>query len=130
MGCLGTMICQHTGTVSATIRKSPNGTNARVIDADNKLWSVDFDYGTMTGAAACNTLSGVINTAHTGMFTYATDHGANCWCAMQRPISSYWVFYTTYEDSDSCEENCTLRCAQITASNENSFRYALMDSIW
>ena len=130
MPVFSTMMCKRNGTVSAVVYLSPNGTNARVTDSTEKLWAVDFSYGTIHGAAACNSLAGTANTANTGMFTYATDHGVNCWCAMQKPISSYWVYYNAYNTDENCADNCALKCAQMTAINENDFRYALMNSIW
>ena len=122
-------MCKHKNTYIASISKSTNGTAASVTDATNKVWSATFADYTITGNAACNEVSGTVNTVNTALYTVAADQGPYCWCAMQTPLSSYWVFLDTYADAASCASGCTLACGNAIKSNV-TFRTATLESIW
>lgn len=132
LGCVsahGQTMCKHTNTYIASVSKSINGTSSTVISAANKTWSATFSAYTITGNAACNEVSGTVNTVNTGLYTVAGDVGQYCWCQMQTPMSSYWVFLNTYASADACASGCTGACGTAVQSN-TTFRTALLESVW
>lgn len=128
-GAVGQTMCVHKNTYVASVSKSTNGTAASVTSAEDKTWSATFPNYTITGNAACNEIAGTANTANTALYTVAADQGQYCWCEMQRPMSSYWVFLQSYADAGTCASSCTLACATAIQSNV-TFRTAVLESIW
>lgn len=122
-------MCKHKNTYIASVSKSTNGTSASVTSAADKKWSATFANYTITGDAACNEIAGTANTVNTALYTVAADEGPYCWCAMQTPMSSYWVFLDTYSDASSCASGCTLACGTAVQSN-TTFRTAVLESVW
>ncbi len=122
-------MCKHKNTYIASVSKSTNGTTASVTDASAKTWSATFSAYTIHGNAACNEVSGTANTVNTALYTTAGDEGTYCWCQMQRPMASYWVFLDTYATAAACASGCTLACGTATQSNA-TYRTALLESVW
>lgn len=122
-------MCVRKNAYVASVSKSTNGTSAAVTDASLKKWSATFANYTITGNAACNEISGTANTVNTALYTGPGDQGQYCWCSMQTPMSSYWVFLDTYSNDSTCASGCTLACATATQSNV-TFRTALLESVW
>lgn len=124
-----TMMCKHKNTYIASVSKSTNGTSHSVIDATAKTWSATFPQYTITGNAACNDISGTTGTANTALYTVSADQGINCWCEMQQPISSYWVYLKSYNDLSECESDCTSDCGAAIQSNV-AYRTSVLDAVW
>ncbi|MBO4683104.1 MAG: hypothetical protein J5611_00795 [Alphaproteobacteria bacterium] len=122
-------MCKHKNTYIASISKSTNGTSSTVTNAANKTWSATFPNYTITGNAACNEISGTANTVNTALYTTAGDQGTYCWCQMQTPLSSYWVFLDTYGTDSACASGCAGACATAIQSNA-TYRTAILNSIW
>ena len=122
---------------SATVDASANGTT--------KTWQVTMeDSGTgysktVTGVAACNEVTGTVNSPKTNLYTTATDIGPNCWCKMEpveaygyeTGIASYWVLNKSYADETSCAAGCATHCAtDMAATPTSTFRNAILEAIW
>lgn len=138
-------ICAKKGTYVGVLRKNVDGTVADVTNTSTKKqWSVEYEYKTITGYAACNEISGTANTAKTNLITNAIDAGQYCWCKMwpiyddddttnyhyESGITSYWVFLADYSTASSCASSCTSACANAMANNTNGFRSAVFESVW
>lgn len=122
-------MCKHKNTYIASISKSTNGTAAAVTDAAAKTWSATFANYTIRGNAACNEISGTANTVNTGLYTVSGDQGPYCWCQMQGPMSSYWVYLDSYATADACAAGCTLACGTAIQSNA-TYRTAVLEAVW
>ena len=138
-------ICAKTDTYVGVLRKNVNGTVADVTNTSTKKqWAVEYNYKTITGYAACNEISGTVNTPQTNLYTNAIDAGQYCWCEMwpiyddddttnyhyETGITSYWVFLADYSTAASCASSCTSACANAMANNTNGFRSAVFESVW
>ncbi len=124
-----TMMCKHKSTYIASVSKSTNGTSHSVTNATNKTWSATFPNYTITGNAACNDISGTTGTANTALYTVAADEGVHCWCEMQQPISSYWVYLKSYSDKSACASGCASDCGAAIQSNA-TYRTNVLDAVW
>ncbi len=138
-------ICAKTKTYVGVLRKNVDGTVADVTNTSTKKqWAVEYNYKTITGYAACNEISGTVNTPKTNLYTNAIDAGQYCWCEMwpiyddddttnyhyESGITSYWVFLADYSTAASCASSCTSACANAMANNTNGFRSAVFESVW
>ena len=137
-------ICMKTGSYVGVLKKSINGTNV-VYDANKKIWGATYDYTAVngnankliTGIAACNDVSGTVNTATTNLVTTQNDVGSNCWCMMwpvseygtYMGITSWWVMHSSFVDATACASGCAAACANSMANNTNGFRSAVFDSV-
>jgi len=140
------------------LQKDING-SVTLSDSDEKRWAVNYGYdllaGTgeylteITGSSTCNDISvkssidGKSNNAgaaapgdaNTFLRAVFTDVGKNCWCKMDGPITSWWVYVQTYDDAQSCADGCTSYCANGMAtdaemSNGRGMRTSVFDAIW
>lgn len=137
-------ICMKTGSYVGVLKKSINGTNV-VYDATKKIWGATYDYSSVdgnsskkiTGIAACNDVSGTVNTATTNLRTTQNDVGSNCWCMMwpvseygtYTGITSWWVMQGAFADADLCASGCAAACGNAMANNTNGFRNAVFESV-
>lgn len=155
LSVFGATVCARNGTYISILRKDVNGTSGECTNSINtqdptdktKTWKIVYDYKTITGYAACNTISGTYARAKTNLYTTPSDEGTHCWCKME-PVStygyttgivSYWVYLNTFEDSTACLGNtnscnsntngCTAACMNAM-KNDNTFRGAVFESIW
>lgn len=151
-------ICRRSSMVMLVLQKDVNGSVTNN-DSDEMRWAVDYGYdllaGTgeyvteITGSATCNDISvkSAVNgsssnagtaepgDANTFLRAVYTDVGKNCWCKMDGPITSWWVFLRAYDNAESCASGCTSYCASGMASNTEMsngrlMRTAIFDSIW
>ena len=152
-------ICKRKTLRMIVLQKEINGT---VTDADttSMRWAVDFNYDLfsnthteylteITGSTTCNEIAvksaidGSSNNAgaaspgdaNTFLRSATSDVGANCWCKMDGPVTSWWVYLKTYDDADACANECTSYCANGFAnntemSNGRLMRSAIYNAIW
>lgn len=129
--------CIHNNTAVFTLKKSVNGISSSY-DADAHTWTVVFDYDLiqnvsgrrqMTGRSTCNEIgtnssgsNAVAGNANVYLRSGDTDVGRQCWCAMTAPLSSWWVFYKTYDSDSACATGCARDCAAAVKSNTGNFR--------
>lgn len=157
-GATDNEICRRGTLTMLVLQKDVNG-SITTNDADEMRWAVDYGYdilaGTgeyvteITGSATCNDISvksavnGSSNNAgaaapgdaNTFLRAVFTDVGTNCWCKMDGPITSWWVYVRAYDDADACASGCTSYCANGMAqntemSNGRPMRTAVFDAIW
>ena len=143
----GVTLCAKKGTYIGILRKSINGNTAECtnsVDAQDstiktKTWKIDYGYKTITGYAACNTISGTYATSTTNLYTTPSDEGIHCWCKMEpveaygyeTGIASYWVLNKSYADETSCAAGCATQCAtDMAATPTSTFRNAILEAIW
>ena len=162
-------ICRRNTLTMLVIQKDQPGTyNPKDdINNDDKKWIVHFNYdlfanmrpgisaNSIYGNATCNgkdvksNAEGTSNNAgpatpgdaNTFLKASPLDVGANCWCRMSGPVTSWWTYFKKYEavgDKSAkqvCNEECTAYCADSFANNAEIAtgiygRYALFNTIW
>ena len=131
----GVAICLRDATYVAFLSKSTNGVSGTA-DSTENTWSVEMNYkisnrdiSSVSGIASCNEIAGTAGTADSTVSFSKTDTGVNCWCKMQIPLSSDWVFYGASSSDADCASNCATNCMNSVKSSE-SFRTALYESVW
>ncbi len=127
------------------------GTCANTTNMDNYLktqyhsWIAEFDKGAtaINGVGVCSTVSGanmadVATSAqaltlaknYTNQVTSSgTADGQYCWCKMEQPGESAWLYLTDYKDTSKCENECTYKCMDTVASNAYNFRTSMYATI-
>lgn len=131
-------ICRKRNTFVALLSKSTDGQSMTSSSA-NKTWSVTFNYTTMSvstrssqtvsGVAACNSVSGTANTANTALYTSTSDEGVHCWCEMWSPVHSYWTYTQSYASNAACASSCAANCANLVKTS-TAFRTGIYGAIW
>lgn len=152
-------ICKRDALTMIVLQKEVNGTVTSA-NAETKRWAVDFDYdlfaGThpdyiseITGSTTCNEIAvksaidGSSNNAgaaesgdaNTFLRAATNDVGYNCWCKMDGPVTSWWVFLQAFDTAEECASDCTSYCANGFANNSEMsngrlMRHAMFDAIW
>lgn len=152
-------ICKRKTMMMIVLQKNTNGT-VTDIDTDALKWGVDYGYdlfanthtvsaSEITGSTTCNDISvksaidGSSNNAgaaepgdaNTFLRAATGDVGTNCWCKMDGPVTSWWVYLKTYDSADACASGCTSYCANGMANNNEMsngrlMRSAIFDAIW
>lgn len=139
LSAYGATTCIHTRTGVFILKKSVNGISSSH-NTNDMTWSVTFDYDivpnnssyrTLTGNATCNEITtdvsgGAIKKGVSNVYLRATsaDVGTMCWCAMNEPVSSWWVFMQAYPDEDTCAASCAAACEDGMKNNTDNFRSA------
>ena len=133
-----TDICRKRNTFVALLSKSADGASM-TSSASDKTWSVTFNYTTLSvqsrstqtvsGVAACNSVSGTANTANTALYTSTSDQGVNCWCEMWMPVHSYWTYTQSYASNAACASACAGNCANLVKTS-TTFRTGIYGAIW
>ena len=131
--------CLHDNTAVITLWKSKNPVS-KTSNASDKTWTMTMDYSimpsnpdakTIYGLSTCNEID--TNTsgadvqsgdANVYLRSSTIDVGRFCWCQMQRPVSSWWVFYKQYDDESTCASSCARDCVDAISSDKNKFRTA------
>ena len=134
-----TTMCVRTGTYIVSLIPTRDGISQSV-DSDN-VWWVGFDYYTnyitttatktknVTGIASCNDNAGTAGVADKDLVATAVDTGVHCWCAMETPLVSDWVYLQVFSDEATCAANCSTNCA-TTVKTDDTFRSTVYQSIW
>ena len=65
---------------------------------------------------------------NSGRPTTLTDGYKYCWCKMEQPAGSSWVFIYSFVDSADCARNCAVNCANLV-QNFAGFRGAVFGSV-
>lgn len=152
-------ICKRKTLTMIVLQKNVNGV---VTDTDSSTmrWAVDYDYdlfanshteylSEIIGSTTCNdivvksAIDGSSNNAGTAepgdantfLRAATNDVGSNCWCKMDGPVTSWWVYLKTFDSADACASGCTSYCANGMAnntemSNGRLMRNAIFDAIW
>ena len=129
-----TTMCVHSNSYVATLLRSRDGVS--VTTGANGAWTTTFDYYTsslntmdVSGLAACNEVAGTVNAADGTVSTSPLDTGINCWCAMNAPLVSDWVYSGAYADDATCASSCTAACANNVKTSA-AFRTSMYESVW
>ena len=152
-------ICKRKTLNMIVLQKNVNGTVTDV-DTESLPWAVDFGYdlfanthtvsvSEITGSTTCNDIAvksaidGSSNNAgatepgdaNTFLRAATNDVGTNCWCKMDGPVTSWWVWLKAYDTADACASGCTRYCADGFANNSEMsngrlMRSAIFDAIW
>lgn len=157
-------VCKRRTMVMLVLEHETDG-EVLDVQPDTMTWKVKFGYdlyantlldtpaedkGIIIGRATCNEIEyksspdgskaeyaiAVPGDANTFLKATAQDSGKKCWCKMDGPVTSWWVYVNTYNDANECLQNCTNYCAtgfadkDISLSNNRNIRHALFDAIW
>ena len=152
-------ICKRKTLNMIVLQKNVNGTVTDV-DTESLRWAVEFGYdlfanthtvsvSEITGSTTCNDIAvksaidGSSNNAgatepgdaNTFLRAATNDVGTNCWCKMDGPVTSWWVWLKAYDTADACASGCTRYCADGFANNSEMsngrlMRSAIFDAIW
>ena len=152
-------ICKRKTLMMIVLQKDVNG-SVSDIDTDAYRWSVEMGYdlfanshtvsvSEITGSTTCNDIAvksaidgssnnaGAVEPGDANTFLRAAtgDIGTNCWCKMDGPVTSWWVWLKAFETADACASGCTSYCANGFAknsemSNGRLMRNAIFDAIW
>ena len=152
-------ICKRNTMMMIVLQKNVDG-SVTEIDTDTLKWVVDYGYdifsnshsesiSAIKGSTTCNEIgvksaidgsssnAGAAEPGDANTFLRAApgDIGTNCWCKMDGPVTSWWVYLKTYDSADACASGCTSYCATGMAnntemSNGRLMRHALFDAIW
>lgn len=152
-------ICKRKTLTMIVLQKNVNGS---VTDSDSETmrWGVDYGYdlfsnshseyiSEITGSTTCNDIAvksaidgssssagdAAPGDANTFLRAATNDVGANCWCKMDGPVTSWWVYLKTFDSADGCASGCTRYCADGMANNTEMpngrlMRHAIFDAIW
>lgn len=152
-------ICKRNTLMMIVLQKNIDGILTES-DTNAMRWGVDYGYdlfanshsesvSEIKGETTCNEIavksaidgsSNNVGTAEPGdanTFLRASpnDTGTKCWCKMDGPVTSWWVYLKTFDSADACASGCTSYCANGMAkntelSNGRLMRVAIFDAIW
>lgn len=93
-------------------------------------WTTQFEYGTLSGVVSCLTNNYQTDEFqkyeqplydHNILVSGNEKNGSYCWCQMQQPYESKWVFAEKYLFPNECFNDCALNCSYLMA-NTITFR--------
>ena len=132
--------CLHSYTAVAVVRKNVNPIASSYNSAE-RTFTLTMDYDiipgnensrTLYGEATCNEITtdtsgatiavGDVGAANTHLRATTGDVGTRCWCALTRPVSSWWTYYKTFDSDDACANGCASACAAAIKDNTSNFR--------
>lgn len=138
----GATMCQTDFSVVVTIDKDANNSVKYGTPQINDMsWRIDVDYDTMLsmngtfrflrGVVSCSDFSvGAQYTVVTGNQVVPSDtYGTNCWCALRRPATSYFMYLRSYDSVDACVSGCARLCADGVVGSY-AFRDKLFEAVW
>lgn len=140
------------GYINISGRKSTDSTSEADPSAygltENGTWGVTFSWGVAKGEATClSAAEGLGRTS--GLSPYGTGEYSNtfidapkglsgkdadgadrqyCWCNMQSPAVSLWVFHPAISSSSDCTSHCAYGCG-LYVQNGLEFRSAVFSSV-
>ena len=131
-GAIAAPVCVHNGTIILSLNKDDTSAVA-ANHPDGDKWMVTVGYetyqgiNTISGPVMCSDAFGTYGVANSGLDELDVQtSGANCWCRMTFPMSSYWMFVSAGDCSFS---SCISACANAYA-NDSEFRENMIDAIW
>ena len=89
-------------------------------------WGVTFPDYTVFGTAVCNGNTGTY--AEASKSEQTETGGENCWCKMEQPLGSRWVFFHTSISANLCTRACAGYCAD-RVQNHRDFRGAVFGAV-
>lgn len=131
-GAIAAPVCVHSGTKILSLSK--DDTSAVITNhPDGDKWMVTVGYETYPGSnvidgpVTCSDTFGTYGVVNTGLNELVIETtGANCWCRMTFPMSSYWIFAF----GGNCTiESCVSACANAY-KNDANFRETMIDAMW
>jgi len=106
-------MCVTNDNTNIILDPSIEGTGS-TFDEQSATWSVTFSYGTISGIASCNSLSGIVGTAYPQYNNQITQgyqqNQLHCWCRITSPVRSAWVFENPYPSPSDCAVYCVRYC--------------------
>lgn len=140
--------CLRNNTKIFTIHKSVNPISASVDSVEDMTWHANFDYDLMVagdvsvrslrGRATCNEVAtktdeSAVTTGAANVYLRpsAADVGLRCWCALDGPVTSWWVYLREFDSEANCATGCAAACANAMRDNTDNFRTnGLYLAIW
>jgi hypothetical protein len=85
-----------------------------------------YNWGNVANGTKSQTLTTQYN-SQSGIGTLSSDQ-TYCWCKLENPAASSWVFRYSYDGSSSCAGNCASLCASLVHSFAD-FRGAVFGAV-
>ena len=124
-----TTMCVTSDNNSIILDPSIDGTD-KGQSATEQTWWVDFDYGTVSGIATCNSTQGVMGRAYPEYNfdkNHASSEGIYCWCRMTSPVRSAWVYRYAHASESVCNGGCARGCGE-TLQTRGDYRLGVFGS--
>ena len=131
-GAIAAPVCMHSGTMILSLSKNDaSAVVANHPDGDKRKVTVGYETyrgrNDIYGPVMCSDAFGTYGTANSGLDELDIQtSGANCWCRMTFPMSSYWMFVSVGNCTIS---SCITACANAYVS-DSTFRSNMIDAIW
>ena len=97
-------MCVKDGTMVVVLDPIPTGTTLSN-DTDAGTWSIQFDYGVVSGVAHCGTAFSSVTVADTVVA------GRGCYCKMLHPAESRWIGVASITNCSVTA--CTTQCTRV-----------------
>lgn len=138
-------MCVKNYSFVSILSKSRDGVSYETVPAEHK-WIVQLDYvasttpedsshnalrdpSTIYGYGACSETPGTESVADSAVDPSLDGTGMHCWCRLNAPLVSDWVYYGSFANDNACASGCIGACGENVKSNQE-FRSAMFDSIW
>lgn len=128
-------MCLRDNTYVGVVSRSRDGTS-HSFDASTRTWTVEMDYITSTanknkisGFGACSDTEGIVNNANPTLTFDISGEGTHCWCQMQSPVVSGWVYYGAFASEGACNTGCLNACGNSVQTSAD-FRTAMAETVW
>jgi hypothetical protein len=116
------------------------------LDSKNGKWGAVFPYGDVSGISVCSNINGgtigtvatdeqttTLNSQYTSQANGGSVAGQYCWCKMENPVASRWVFKQSGRSANECKNNCPNNCASSGSPSglvrNESFRIAVFGAL-
>ncbi len=116
------------------------------LDSKNGKWGAVFPYGDVSGISVCSNIDGgtigtvatdeqttTLNSQYTSQANGGSVAGQYCWCKMENPVASRWVFKQSGRSANECKYNCPNNCASSGSPSglvrNESFRIAVFGAL-
>ncbi len=133
IGARATIMCAADDALAIVLDPQIPGT-ANTYNASLFEWSTTFPYGTVFGIATCITTpsssptDNLIDTDTGDVVTGGERTGKYCWCQMNHPVKSRWVFRGAYGSVDDCRSDCANNCG-FYVRHYSGFRGSVFGSV-
>ncbi len=133
IGARATIMCAADDALAIVLDPQIPGTTY-AYNAPLFEWNTTFPYGTVWGIATCITTpsssptDNLIDTDTGDVVTGGERTGKYCWCQMNHPVKSRWVFRGAYGSVGECRSDCAYYCGHIVQSH-SSFRRSVFGSV-
>ena len=91
-------------------------------DTSEGTWSIQFDYGIVSGIAHCGTTFNSVTVADT------VEAGRGCYCKMLHPAESRWIGVANI---NTCTVSaCTIQCERVLSGSVASWSLPARQSMY